>query len=61
MTNVEEARRLVDLYRMRWVIEEFFRTLKTAGFDIEETDIGEPLRRRCHDGGGHGDAARASS
>lgn len=42
VTNVEEARRIVELYRMRWVIEEFFRTLKTAGFDIEETDIGEP-------------------
>src|SRR5262249_16956933 len=42
VTNVEEARRVVDLYRMRWIIEEFFRTLKTAGFDIEETDIGDP-------------------
>ena len=27
---------------MRWTIEEFFRTLKTAGFDIEEADIGDP-------------------
>ena len=26
----------------RWTIEEFFRTLKTAGFDIEAADIGEP-------------------
>jgi hypothetical protein len=42
VTNVEEARRIVDLYRMRWIIEEFFRTLKTAGFDIEETDISDP-------------------
>src|SRR5262249_47852289 len=42
VTNVEEARRVVDLYRMRWIIEEFFRPLKTAGFDIEETDIGDP-------------------
>ena len=42
VTNVEQARRIVDLYRMRWTIEQFFRTLKTAGFDIEETDIGEP-------------------
>ena len=40
--TVGEARRIVDLYRMRWTIEEFFRTLKTAGFDIEEADIGEP-------------------
>jgi hypothetical protein len=42
VTNVEQARRIVDLYRMRWTIEQFFRTLKTAGFDIEETDISEP-------------------
>jgi hypothetical protein len=42
VTNAEEARRIVDLYRTRWIIEEFFRTLKTAGFDIEETDISEP-------------------
>jgi hypothetical protein len=37
-----EARRIVDLYRLRWTIEEFFRTLKTAGFDIEDADIGDP-------------------
>jgi hypothetical protein len=42
VTNQAEARRIVDLYRMRWTIEEFFRTLKTAGFDIEEADIGDP-------------------
>ena len=27
---------------MRWTIEEFFRTLKTAGFNIEDADIGDP-------------------
>jgi hypothetical protein len=42
VTNPATARNIVDLYRMRWSIEEFFRTLKTAGFDIEEADIGEP-------------------
>jgi hypothetical protein len=42
VTNPAEARRIIDLYRQRWTIEEFFRTLKTAGFDIEEADIGEP-------------------
>jgi hypothetical protein len=42
VTSPSEARKIVDLYRMRWTIEEFFRTLKTAGFDIEEADIGEP-------------------
>jgi hypothetical protein len=42
VTHVGEARRVLDLYRLRWTIEEFFRTLKTAGFDIEAADIGEP-------------------
>ena len=42
VTSSDQARRIVDLYRMRWTIEEFFRTLKTAGFDIEEADIGDP-------------------
>jgi hypothetical protein len=30
VTNLAEARRIVDLYRMRWTIEEFFRTLREA-------------------------------
>jgi len=42
LTSPDQARRIVDLYRKRWTIEEFFRTLKTAGFDIEAADIGEP-------------------
>jgi len=42
VTSLGEARRIVDLYRLRWTIEEFFHTLKTAGFDIEAADIGNP-------------------
>jgi len=42
VTQLSQARRIVDLYRMRWAIEEFFHTLKTAGFDIEAADIGDP-------------------
>jgi hypothetical protein len=42
ITTTLDARRIVDLYRSRWNIEEFFRTLKTAGFDIESADIGDP-------------------
>lgn len=42
VTELSQARRIIDLYRQRWTIEEFFRTLKTAGFDIEAADIGEP-------------------
>jgi hypothetical protein len=42
VTNLAEARRIVELYRMRWVIEEYFHTLKTAGFDVEAADISNP-------------------
>lgn len=42
VTALAQARRVIDLYRLRWIIEEFFRTLKTAGFDIEAADIGAP-------------------
>jgi hypothetical protein len=42
VANLGDARRIVDLYRLRWTIEEFFRTLKTAGFNIEAADIGDP-------------------
>ena len=42
VATLNDARRVIDFYRTRWMIEEFFRTLKTAGFDIEETDIGDP-------------------
>jgi hypothetical protein len=42
VTTLVEARGIVDLYRMRWSIEEYFRLLKTAGFDIEGADIGDP-------------------
>jgi hypothetical protein len=42
VSNPGEARRIVDLYRMRWTIEEFFRTLKTGSFNIEDADISEP-------------------
>lgn len=42
VTDLAEARRIVDRYRMRWVIEEYFHTHKTGGFDIEAADIGDP-------------------
>jgi hypothetical protein len=42
VTTVGQSRRIIDLYRLRWTIEEYFHTLKTAGFDIEAADIGNP-------------------
>jgi hypothetical protein len=43
--EVADARRageIVDLYKSRWWIEQLFRTLKSAGFRIEESELGEP-------------------
>jgi hypothetical protein len=37
-----EAMRIVGLYRLRWIVEEYFRTLKTAGFQLEDSDMGDP-------------------
>lgn len=42
VTTITDARRIVDLYRMRWVVEEYFHTQKTGGFDIEAADISDP-------------------
>jgi hypothetical protein len=42
VTDLAAARRIVGLYRMRWVIEEYFHTLKTGGFDVEAADISRP-------------------
>jgi hypothetical protein len=40
--NPQTARRVLDFYRRRWIIEDYFRTLKTAGFDIEAAEIEDP-------------------
>lgn len=42
VASLQDARRVIGFYRTRWMIEEFFRTLKTAGFDIESAEIGDP-------------------
>jgi hypothetical protein len=40
--SIDAARHVIDLYRLRWTVEEYFRTLKTAGFDIEAADLSDP-------------------
>lgn len=32
----QDGHRIIDFYKRRWTIEEYFRTLKTAAFDIED-------------------------
>jgi hypothetical protein len=44
--SLAEARRVAELYRQRWTIEQVFRVMKTQGFDIEAVPIQEnaPLK-----------------
>lgn len=42
VNDIDTARKMIAFYRKRWIIEEFFRTLKTAGFRIEDADIADP-------------------
>jgi hypothetical protein len=40
VANVEDAWRIVEWYKQRWIIEQFFRVLKTQGFKLEDSQIG---------------------
>ena len=35
LTDIADARRIIGFYRLRWTIEQLFRTMKTKGFDVE--------------------------
>jgi hypothetical protein len=39
VADVAAAWQIVDWYRQRWIIEQFFRVLKTQGFQIEDSQI----------------------
>lgn len=39
VADTAAAWQIVDWYRKRWIIEQFFRTLKTQGFQIEDSQI----------------------
>ena len=43
--NLQDALKIIELYRRRWAIEQLFRTLKTQGFDIEGIRIEEETPR----------------
>jgi Transposase DDE domain len=40
LAGVEDAWRIVEWYKQRWIIEQFFRVLKTQGFKLEDSQIG---------------------
>jgi hypothetical protein len=39
VANAQEAWRIVEWYKRRWLIEQFFRVLKTQGFKLEDSQI----------------------
>jgi len=39
VANAEQAWHIVDWYKQRWLIEQFFRVLKTQGFRLEDSQI----------------------
>jgi hypothetical protein len=47
VNDAADARRIIGFYRLRWTIEQLFRTTKTKGFDIEalRQHTGGPLEK----------------
>jgi hypothetical protein len=44
VSGVEDAWRIVQWYKQRWIIEQFFRVLKTQGLKLEDSQIGSADR-----------------
>jgi hypothetical protein len=40
IASVEDAWRIVEWYKRRWIIEQFFRVLKTQGLRLEDSQLG---------------------
>ena len=40
LASVDDAWQIVGWYKQRWIIEQFFRVLKTQGFKLEDSQIG---------------------
>jgi len=40
VASIEDAWRIVQWYKQRWIIEQFFRVLKTQGLRLEDSQIG---------------------
>jgi len=40
IASAEDAWRIVEWYKQRWIIEQFFRVLKTQGLRLEDSQVG---------------------
>lgn len=39
VTTFDEAKEIIHFYTQRWIIEQLFRTMKSEGFALEETEL----------------------
>lgn len=39
VTDFEQSKQIIEWYRMRWTIEQVFRTVKSEGFNIESSQV----------------------
>ena len=46
-TTLAEAAWIVDLYRHRWIVEQLFRTVKSQGFDLEDSFLSDGDALEC--------------
>ena len=47
--DLDQARQMVNFYKLRWWIEQLFRVLKSQGLNVEGSELedGESLRKLC--------------
>ena len=45
--SLEQAKEVVEIYKLRWRVEEFFKLLKSDCYDIENTELtkGKSIRK----------------
>jgi hypothetical protein len=49
VTNEDQALKIINYYKCRWLIEDLFRTMKSEGVNYKESELetGKALRKLC--------------
>lgn len=47
--SIDDARKILEIYKQRWFIEQLFRLLKKEGFNLEDSELesGWAIRKLC--------------